>query len=57
MPNDKPSKSPGQGDGNKRLNEDVERFRESVRDRPREVAPRDPAPPAPPRPPTKRSDK
>lgn len=57
MPIDKPSKPPMRDDGNKRLHEDVERFRESVRDRPREVAPRDPAPPAPPRPPWKRSEK
>jgi len=57
MPNDTPSKPPSRDDGNKRLHEDVERFRESVRDRPREVAPRDPAPPEPPRPPLKRSEK
>lgn len=57
MPTDKPSKPPAHDDGNKRLQEQVERFRESVRDRPREVSPRDPAPPAPPRPPIKRSEK
>lgn len=57
MPTDKPSKPPAHDDGNKRLQEQVERFRESVQDRPREVSPRDPAPPAPPRPPIKRSEK
>lgn len=52
------STPPARRDDRKQLNEERDgRFRESVRDRPYTVMPRDPAPPPGPRPPAKTSDK